>query len=47
MSEMASQVAFVLAMLAVVLLARMISDRLGVPYTIVLTICGLIYAVLP
>ena len=44
---MASQVAFVLAMLAVVVLARMISDRLGVPYTIVLTICGLIYAVLP
>jgi monovalent cation/hydrogen antiporter len=47
MSEMAGQVAFVLAMLAVILLARMISDRLGVPYTIVLTICGLIYAVLP
>jgi Na+/H+ antiporter len=44
---MAGQVAFVLAMLAVVVLARMISDRLGVPYTIVLTICGLIYAVLP
>ena len=47
MSEMAGQVAFVLAMLAVVLLARMISDRLGVPYTIVLTICGLVYALLP
>jgi CPA1 family monovalent cation:H+ antiporter len=44
---MAGQVAFVLAMLAVVLLARMVSDRVGVPYTIVLTICGLIYAVLP
>jgi Na+/H+ antiporter len=37
----------VLAMLAVVVLARLISDRLGVPYTIVLVICGLIYAVLP
>jgi monovalent cation/hydrogen antiporter len=44
---MAGQVAFVLGMLVVVLLARMVSDRLGVPYTIVLTVCGLIYAVLP
>src|SRR5260370_29805542 len=44
---MAGQVAFVLAMLAVVLVARTISDRVGVPYTIVLTMCGLVYAVLP
>jgi hypothetical protein len=34
-------------MLAVVMLARLISDRLGVPYTIVLVICGLVYAGLP
>jgi Na+/H+ antiporter len=47
MNGIAGQIAFVLAMLAVILLARMISDRLGVPYTIVLTICGLIYALLP
>jgi monovalent cation/hydrogen antiporter len=47
MNVIASQVAFGLAMLAVILLARMVSDRLGVPYTIVVTICGLIYAVLP
>jgi Na+/H+ antiporter len=43
----AGQIAVVLAMLAVIVLARLISDRLGVPYTIVVTICGLIYAVLP
>jgi CPA1 family monovalent cation:H+ antiporter len=47
MTQMAGQIAFVLAMLAVVALARLISDRLGVPYTIVLTICGLVYTVLP
>ncbi len=47
MTEMLGQVAFALAMLAVILLARLISDWLGVPYTIVLTICGLVYAVLP
>jgi monovalent cation/hydrogen antiporter len=47
MTQMAGQIAFVLAMLAVVVLARLISDRLGVPHTIVLTICGLTYAVLP
>jgi CPA1 family monovalent cation:H+ antiporter len=38
---------FVLAMIVVIVLARMIADRLNVPYTIVLTLCGLIYAVLP
>src|SRR5215469_16194596 len=47
MTQMTGQIAFVLAMLAVVVLARLISDRLGVPYTIILTICGLIYAALP
>ena len=41
---MLGHAAFVLAMIAVILLARMIADRLSVPYTIVLTLCGLIYA---
>jgi Na+/H+ antiporter len=41
------QVAFVLAMVAVVIAARLVADRVNVPYTIVLTICGLIYAGLP
>ncbi|HEY2507720.1 MAG TPA: Na+/H+ antiporter [Streptosporangiaceae bacterium] len=44
---MLGHLAFVLALLAVVVLARLIADRLNVPYTIVLTVCGLIYAVLP
>jgi monovalent cation/hydrogen antiporter len=44
---MLSHVAFVLAMIVVVLLSRMVADRLSVPYTIVVTICGLIYAFLP
>jgi CPA1 family monovalent cation:H+ antiporter len=44
---MLGHVAFVLAMIAVILLARMIADRLNVPYTIVLTLCGLVYAALP
>jgi monovalent cation/hydrogen antiporter len=47
MTGMLGHVAFGLATLAVILLARAISGRLRVPYTIVLTICGLIYAVLP
>src|SRR5215469_1541683 len=47
MTAMLGQVAFVLAMIAVILLARMIADWLNVPYTIVLTLCGLIYAALP
>ncbi|HSR85244.1 MAG TPA: hypothetical protein VLM11_13800 [Streptosporangiaceae bacterium] len=38
---MAGQIAVVLAMLAVVVLARLISGRLRVPYTIVLVLCGL------
>ena len=36
-----------LAMVAVVIAARLVADRVNVPYTIVVTICGLIYAVLP
>jgi CPA1 family monovalent cation:H+ antiporter len=44
---MLGQAVFVLAMIVVIVLARMIADRLRVPYTIVLTLCGLIYAVLP
>jgi monovalent cation/hydrogen antiporter len=47
MTAMLGHVAFVLAMIAVILLARMIADRLNVPYTIVLTLCGLVYAALP
>jgi len=41
------QVAFVLAMVAVIIAARLVADRANVPYTIVLTVCGLIYAALP
>ncbi len=41
------EVAFVLAMVAVIIAARLVADRLKVPDTIVLTICGLIYAGLP
>ncbi|HEY1487585.1 MAG TPA: cation:proton antiporter, partial [Micromonosporaceae bacterium] len=44
---MIGQVGFVLAMVAVVFVARLVSDRLNVPYTIVLTLFGLVYAVLP
>lgn len=44
---MLGQVAFVLATVAVIILARLIADRLHVPYTIVLTVFGLIYAGLP
>ena len=44
---MLGHVAFVLAMVVVIVLARLMSDRLNVPYTIVLTLCGLVYAVLP
>ena len=47
MAAMLGHVAFVLTLIAVILLARMIADRLNVPYTIVLTLCGLVYAVLP
>ncbi len=41
------QVAFVLAMVAVVIAARLVADRVNVPYTIIVTVCGLIYAALP
>ena len=44
---MLGQVAFVLAMVAVIIAAQLIADRLNVPYTIVLTLCGLVYALLP
>ncbi len=44
---MLGQVSFALATVAVIILARLISDRLHVPYTIVLTVFGLIYALLP
>jgi monovalent cation/hydrogen antiporter len=47
MTQMLGHSVFVLAMIAVIVLARMIADRVHVPYTIVLTLCGLIYAVLP
>ena len=43
----AAQIAFVLVTLAVIIAARLIADRLKVPYTIVLTLCGLVYAALP
>ncbi len=41
---MLGEVAFVLAMVAVIIAARLVAGRLKVPDTIVLTICGLIYA---
>ena len=47
MTQMLGHAVFVLAMIAVIVLARMLADRLHVPFTIVLTLCGLIYAVLP
>ena len=47
MTQMLGHVIFVLAMILVIVLARVIADRLHVPYTVVLTLCGLVYAVLP
>ncbi|WP_427890727.1 Na+/H+ antiporter [Kribbella sp. GL6] len=44
---MAGQVWFVLAMAAVVVLARGAGSRFGVPSSILLTLAGLVYAVLP
>jgi Na+/H+ antiporter len=44
---MLDHVAFVLAMVAVVFAAKLLSDRFSVPYTIVLTVIGLVYALLP
>jgi CPA1 family monovalent cation:H+ antiporter len=42
-----AQVWFVLAMLAVVILARGVGGRIGVPFTILLTLTGLAYALAP
>jgi monovalent cation/hydrogen antiporter len=47
MTRVLGQVAFVLAMVTVIIVARLVADHLNIPYTIVLTICGLIYAALP
>jgi monovalent cation/hydrogen antiporter len=47
MAAMLGHVAFVLTLVAVILIAWMIADRLNVPHTVVLTLCGLAYAVLP
>lgn len=44
---MVEQLWFVIAMLAVVVLARGIGERVGVPFTILLTLAGLVYAILP
>ena len=47
MRHPAEVVGFALAMVAVIAIARGLADRFRVPYAIVLTGCGLIYAVLP
>lgn len=47
MQHPAEVVGFALAMVAVIVVARGLGDRFRVPYAIVLTGCGLIYAVLP
>lgn len=44
---MLGQVGFVLATVGVIILARLVADRLHVPYTIVLTVFGLMFALLP
>jgi CPA1 family monovalent cation:H+ antiporter len=44
---MVGQVSYVLAMIAVVVLARMLGNRIGVPFTILLTVSGLVYGLLP
>lgn len=44
---MLAEVGFVLAVVAAIILARLIADRLHIPVTIVLTLFGLIYAGLP
>ncbi|MBJ8344685.1 Na+/H+ antiporter [Antrihabitans sp. YC2-6] len=44
---MVGQVWFVAAMLAVIVLARGVGERTGVPFSILLTLAGLVYAVLP
>jgi len=47
MTHPADVVGFALAMVAVIVVARGLADRFRVPYAIVLTGCGLLYAVLP
>jgi CPA1 family monovalent cation:H+ antiporter len=47
MHHPAEVVGFGLAMVAVIVVARGLADRFRVPYAIVLTGCGLLYAVLP
>ncbi len=44
---MVGQLWFVLAMLAVIVLARGVGERIGIPFTILLTLAGLLYGVLP
>jgi Na+/H+ antiporter len=44
---MLANVGYVLVMVAVIVLARLASDRVGIPFTILLTLAGLVYAVLP
>lgn len=44
---MLGHVAFVLLMLGVIIVARLAAERSGIPFTILLTIAGLVYAVLP
>ncbi len=44
---MIAQIWFVLAMLVVVILARGVGGRIGVPFTILLTLVGLAYALVP
>jgi monovalent cation/hydrogen antiporter len=44
---MLGHVSFVLAMVAVVFVARLVSDRVNIPYSIMLTLFGLLYAILP
>src|SRR5215469_4070966 len=47
MTHPAEVVGFALALVAVIVVARGVADRFRVPYAIVLTGCGLLYAVLP
>ena len=47
MTHPAEVVGFALALVAVIVVTRGLADRFRVPYAIVLTGCGLIYAVLP
>lgn len=47
MEHPAEVVGFALALVAIIVVARGLAGRLRVPYAIVLTGCGLIYAVLP